>query len=107
MPTLVWKQTHMRVHLPMTIQALPGAIGPLPNIPFIPSETSRGRSSEVKRIALSADSDPNAPGGTKRATSAVSIWQNSERGDAGSRAAGSRGIVQYSMVCIYIYIYTY
>ena len=37
-PTLVWKQTQMRVHLPMTIQALPGAIGPLPNVPFSPSD---------------------------------------------------------------------
>ena len=35
-PTLVWKQTQMRVHVPMTIQALPGAIGPLPNVPFVP-----------------------------------------------------------------------
>ena len=37
-PTHVWKQTEMRVQLPMTIQALPGAIGPLPDVPFIPSE---------------------------------------------------------------------
>ena len=37
-PTLVWRQTQMRVHLPMTIQALPGANGPLPNGPLAPSE---------------------------------------------------------------------
>ena len=41
-PTLVWKQTHMRVRLPMTSQALPEAIGPVSNVvPFIPSEWSR------------------------------------------------------------------
>ena len=37
-PTLVWKHTQMRSQLPMTIQALPGAISPLPNVPFTPSE---------------------------------------------------------------------
>ena len=36
--TLVCKQTQMRVHLPMTVQALPGAKGPLPNGPLVPSE---------------------------------------------------------------------
>ena len=30
----------MRVRLPMTIQALPGAIGPVPNAPFTPSDWS-------------------------------------------------------------------
>ena len=49
---------HMRVHLPMTIQALPGAIGPLPNVPFIPSDwlpglaARSGRSSTSRFVVL-------------------------------------------------------
>ena len=68
-PTLVCKQTHMRVRLPMTIQALPGAISPLPNAPFIPSESTprlrpipQGRRSRLRRLAGPPRGRPALPG---------------------------------------------
>ena len=42
----------MRVHLPMTIQALPRANGPLPNVPLVPSDSVSLTSKAIAAKAL-------------------------------------------------------
>ena len=55
--TLAWKQAQMRVHLPVTVQALPGAIGPLPKVPCIPSiKTYKQQTSIIYLFKLNMNS---------------------------------------------------
>ena len=59
--------TQMRVHLPMTIQALPGANGPLPNGPLVPSDVCTGLDSTWNPLTCLS------PGPGRRVLSAYSL----------------------------------